>query len=78
MKITDNRYKPNVVMFKDLDVGDCFEYKGDFYIKMYSLDSVYMMKVINRAFKLGCTNVCDFADDTIVTKVNMEVIIENE
>lgn len=77
MKITDNRYKPNVVMFKDLNIGDCFEYKNDFYIKTYPIEISLNEENNYRAFKLGYARACSFADDTIVTKVNMEIIIKN-
>lgn len=77
MKITDNRYKPNVVMFKDLNIGDCFEYKGDFYIKTYPIEISLNEENNYRAFRLGHNRFCAFADDTIVTKVNMEIIIKN-
>ena len=78
MKITDNRYKPNVVMFKDLNIGDCFEYRGDFYIKMYPIERDDLEECNYTAFKLGCSRAWSFNNDAKVTKVNMEVIIENE
>lgn len=75
MKITDNRHKQKVVMFKDLKIGDCFEYKDDFYIKMLPIGRC---DIEDTAFRLGCSKAWYFAPDVFVTKVNMEVIIENE
>ena len=78
MIITDNRHKPKVTMFKDLNIGDCFEYKGEFYIKMYPVERCGHVEYNYTAFKLGSSRAWSFANDVFVTKVSMEVIIGNE
>ena len=78
MKITDNRNKPNVVMFNDLNIGDCFEYKGEFYIKMYPIERCDLEEYDYTAFKLSNCRACSFVYSDYVTKVDMEIIIENE
>lgn len=77
MKITDNRNKPKVVLFNDLGIGDCFEYKGEFYIKMYPIECCDLTEYNYTAFKLGSSRACNFVYSDYVTKVNMEIIIEN-
>lgn len=78
MKITDNRNKPNVVMFNDLNIGDCFEYKGDFYIKMYPIELCDVEEFNYTAFKLDNCRAYNFVYNDSVTKVDMEIIIRNE
>lgn len=77
MKIIDERHKQNTVMFNDLGIGDCFEYNGDFYIKMYPIERDNAMYSYS-AFNLIHNEAWSFANDVNVTKVNMEVIIKNE
>jgi hypothetical protein len=77
MKITDERHKRNTVMFKDLNIGDCFEFRGDFYIKIDPIELSFNEENNYRAFKLGPNVVFAFANDAIVTKVNIEIIIKN-
>ena len=75
MKITDNRNKPNVVMFNDLGIGDCFEFNGDFYIKIYPIKRDDPLVCSYSAFELGNCKALSFIDTTVVTKVDMEIII---
>lgn len=78
MKIIDERHKQNTVMFNDLGIGDCFEYNGDFYIKMFPIERCDNVDYNYTVFKLDSCRAWCFACDTLVTKVNMEVIIRNE
>ena len=57
MKIIDEHHKSNVVMFKDLDIGDCFEFRDNFYIKIDPIELSFSKENNYRAFKLGSLKV---------------------
>ena len=71
MKITNNGVKP--ITFEEIEVGEVFEFRGSFYIK---INSVYNYQAIAmNAVTLANGNTVQFRDDCKVTKPDCELII---
>lgn len=71
MKITDERIERKEYTFKDVALGNVFEYSGDIYLKLDTLD------VDNNAYNL---NTCRFVtlSDGAVTPIEAELVIRDK
>lgn len=70
MKITDERIERKEYTFKDVVLGNVFEYSGDIYLKLDTSD------VDNNAYNL---NTCRFAtlSDGVVMPIEAELVIRD-
>ena len=71
MRIIDERIKRRGRTFKDIELGDVFEYLGDIYLKLDTSD------VDSNAYNL---NTCRFAillSDSVVTLIEAELVIRD-